>query len=400
MKRRGHGEGSIRERGRDVHELRYRVNGKRYEKTFHGPLAEARKELRRLLRSGDMGEHIQPSRMTINQWAERWLKLLAREVNKTSRRRSRGLVTARTRERYKELLDSYVLPTLGERPVQQLTVDEIDELYMTLEQRLSVSTVRHVHVCFRACLSAAVRKRVLQRNPSDDADVPERDDDDDVGQALDQDELKRVVDGFRESVLFSMVATTAFAGVRLSELLALRWSDLDPATSTLRIERAIEQTKEFGRRLKSPKTWRGKRTIEIDAALLRLLLSVRESYLRQVAGVADGVEVDLSLVKLPKEALMFPSPVEPFSFTRLRNPKSFTKETRKRFRKLGFATLRFQDLRVTHETALLDAGVPVHVVAKRGGHDPAVLLRNYAKRTRKADSNAAAVIATLSQGLL
>jgi hypothetical protein len=47
----------------------------------------------------------------------------------------------------------------------------------------------------------------------------------------------------------------------------------------------------------------------------------------------------------------------------LRHGKSVTKDTRRRFRKLGFATLRFHDLRVSHETALLDAGVPVQVVA-------------------------------------
>jgi hypothetical protein len=49
---------------------------------------------------------------------------------------------------------------------------------------------------------------------------------------------------------------------------------------------------------------------------------------------------------------------------------------------------------------LLDAGVPVHVVAARCGHDPAVLLHSYAKRTRKADTSAAAVIGTLAKGVL
>jgi integrase len=49
---------------------------------------------------------------------------------------------------------------------------------------------------------------------------------------------------------------------------------------------------------------------------------------------------------------------------------------------------------------LLDRGVPVHVVAARCSHDPAVLLRNYAKRTRKADTTAAAVIDALSRGVL
>jgi integrase len=399
MKRRSHGEGSIRERGGDSYSLRYRVGGKRYEKAFHGSLAEARKELRRLLRSGDAGEHVAPNRMTVRAWSDSWLMLMGRETSKTPRRRSRGLVGARTLEGYRDLLERYILPVLGSRPVQQVTVGEIDRLYVNLEQRISATTVRHTHVCLRACLAAAVRKGVLQKNPSDNADVPASEDAE-IGQALDQDELKRLLEGFRGSVLYPIIATAAFTGVRLGELLALRWSDLDVATATLKIERAIERTKEFGRRIKPPKTWRGKRTIEIDLALLAMLVAQRESYLRQVAGVADGTAVDLSLVKLPADALMFPSPVEPFSFTRLRNPNGVTRETRERFRKLGFAKLRFHDLRASHGTMLLDRGVPVHTVAARLGHDPAVLLRNYAKRTKKSDSAAAAVIATLSQGIL
>jgi integrase len=44
------------------------------------------------------------------------------------------------------------------------------------------------------------------------------------------------------------------------------------------------------------------------------------------------------------------------------------------------------------KTLPLDAGVPLKVVADRRGHDPAVLLRNYAKRSRKGDMSAADVI--------
>jgi len=119
--------------------------------------------------------------------------------------------------------------------------------------------------------------------------------------------------------------------------------------------------------------------------------------------VPDGVTVDLSLVKLPNDALMFPNlPAagEDFSFTKLRSPDSVTKQFVRKAQKLGFRGLRFHDLRGTHETLLLDAGVPVHVVAARCGHDPTVLLRSYAKRTRKADTSAAAVIGALSKGVL
>ena len=55
-------------------------------------------------------------------------------------------------------------------------------------------------------------------------------------------------------------------------------------------------------------------------------------------------------------------------------------------------------LRGTHETQSLDRNVPVHAVAARCGHDPAVLLRNYTKRTRKAD--AAGVIGSISKLIL
>lgn len=52
---------------------------------------------------------------------------------------------------------------------------------------------------------------------------------------------------------------------------------------------------------------------------------------------------------------------------------------------MGFENLRLHDLRMTHGTLLLNAGVPVHEVARRLGHDPSVLLKTYAKMTREAD---------------
>jgi integrase len=95
-----------------------------------------------------------------------------------------------------------------------------------------------------------------------------------------------------------------------------------------------------------------------------------------------------------------PAPGESFSFTKFRKPRNTTKEFVRKAKALGFARLRFHDLRGTHETLLLDAGVPVHVVAARCGHDPAVLLRSYAKRTKKADISAADAIGALSKGVL
>jgi integrase len=161
----------------------------------------------------------------------------------------------------------------------------------------------------------------------------------------------------------------------------------------------VEETKRYGRSTKEPKTARGRRTIAIDDALVELLWTERERHLRLAAGVTDGVSVDLSLVKLLPDALMFPGG-DGTRLTKLRDGRAVSRNFKTRARKLGFPEMRFHDLRGTHETLLLDAGVPVHVVAARCGHDPAVLLRSYAKRTKRADVSAADVIGTLSKHVL
>jgi integrase len=300
-------------------------------------------------------------------------------------------------------LRCHVVPTLGDRPLQQVLASEIDALYAKLVDRLSPRSARHVHSVLNACLGLATRTRKLSRNPMLElAKVPSPGEAD-HGQVLEAEQLRALVQGFKGSALFGIVAAAAFTGARRNEILALQWADLDVENKTLRIERAIEETEQHGLRLKAPKTERGKRTITIDAELVALLFAEREKHLRLVAGVSDAAAVNLALVKLPKGALMFPNPPaagESFSFTKLRNPRNTTKEFVRKAIGLGFPGLRFHDLRGTHETLLLDQGVPVHVVAARCGHDPAVMLRAYAKRTRKADVSAADAIAALTKGAL
>jgi integrase len=335
--------------------------------------------------------------MTVGQWVEHWISIGC------PGNRKRREVGQRTIERYSELLRHHVVPALGGRPLQQLQATEIDALYVQVGERRSPRTAHHVHTVLGACLGAAMRTRRLLRNPMLElAKVPSPGEAN-HGMVLDAGQLQALVQGFKGTTLFPMIAVAAFTGARRNEILALRWTDLDPVKKTLRIERAVEETDKHGLRIKMPKTERGKRTITIDDDLTALLIGERDKHLRLKAGLSDRAEaVDLSLVSLPSHALMFPNLFfgETFSFTNLRKPRSLTKEFARKARSLGFRGLRFHDLRGSHETALLDAGVPVHVVAARCGHDPAVLLRSYAKRTKKADTSAAAIIGVLSKGAL
>jgi integrase len=392
-KRRAFRDGGIDQRGENSWRLRYRVNGRRFTKTFHGTKSEALRELRRLLHSGDVGIHVPPDKITVGQWAARWI-----ESGAPGRRQKK--VGRRTLERYSELLRCHVLPKLGQRRLQQLHASEIDTLYVNLGATLKPGTACYVHAVLSACLGTAVRKGLIASNPMMRVEKVPAAEEADHGVALDADELHRLIDGFRGSPLFPIVATAALTGARRGEILALRWADLDLVTRTLRIERALEKTKE-GLTFKPPKTKRGTRSIVIDDDLAALLSSERQKHLRIIAGVSETASVDLSLVKLPEGALMFPSPVgSRLDFMKPRDPLAVTRGFVRRARRFGFAGVRFHDLRGSHETLLLDQGVSIHVVAARCGHDPAVLLRSYAKRTKKADTSAAALIGTISKGIL
>jgi|SRR5579863_1508134 len=405
--RRGHGEGTILQRGENTFRLRYRVNSKRFTKTVRGTMGDARKELRKLLGSGDAGEHVDPSKKTVGEWIEEWIAAGA-----PGRKKKR--VGQRALERYEQLLNTHVKPVLGKSLLQQLRAPEIDKLYTGLDGKIAPRTAHHVHVVFGACLATAHRKGLIAANPMlrveqvpNTEQIPDDGDEQEtaIGEGLSETELSSLLLGFKPSSLYPVVALAAATGARRNELLALRWSDFDAAAKTLRIERALEQTKKFGIRFKPPKTKRGFRTIDLDDATAEILGIEREKFQRVVAGVPARAVVDLALIRLPAAALMFPAiplPGEDLDLFKPRNPRNFSKEFARRAGVIGFGATRFHDLRGIHATALLDAGIPVHTVAQRIGDDPAILLRNYVKRKRskQADKSLTAALNALSAGFL
>lgn len=385
----------ILEDGRDP------ATGKRRQKwhSFQGTKKEAQAERIRLLADTNSGSYIEPSKITVGQWIDQWI--LAGAPGRKKKK-----VGQRTLERYEELLRVHVKPTLGARPLQKLKATEIDALYNALESKMAPMTLHHVHVTFNSCLSTAERKGILNVNPMNRAEQVPSAGESDHGVALDEPDLARLVVGFKPSAtMYAPVAVDAATGARRNELLAFRWIDHDPEKKTLRVEQALEVTKKFGMRFKAPKTKRGLRTIALDDGTNAILLAEKQKHLRICAGIPDGIEVDLSLVRLPEDALIFPArpgPRESFSFTTPRNPRNFSKEFARRAKLLGFEGFTFHHIRGTHATLMLDKLVPVHVVAERIGDDPAVLLRNYAKRKRKhtADTSVSDVINALAAGFL
>jgi integrase len=146
-RKRTYGGGGIEARGLDTWRLRYSVGGRRYTATLRGSKAEAKVELRRLLRAGDTGEHVDPVKVTLADWARHWC-----EIGCPGRRRQE--VAQRTKERYVHLM-APVLKLIGDRSLQRLEASAIDTVYAQLAEKLSPGTMRQVHTTLGACLGAA-----------------------------------------------------------------------------------------------------------------------------------------------------------------------------------------------------------------------------------------------------
>src|SRR5262249_28178062 len=116
----------------------------------------AEKELRRVLRTLDTGEHVDPSRMTVREWLTTWLAAVREEVS------------PKTHERYSEIVENFLVPELGALPITKLSAAHIQAAYTkwATEGRrdgkkggLSPRTRRHIHRIFNCARPLFTRYR-------------------------------------------------------------------------------------------------------------------------------------------------------------------------------------------------------------------------------------------------
>src|SRR5262249_10517414 len=162
--------GSIKTRSPGSFRLRYDrgrdpVTGKRRiaTTTVRGTRKDAERELTRLLRAADAGEHVDPSRMTVRQWLKTWLDTVRSEISPKSY------------ERYSEIVRCYLVPALGQFALTNLAPIQIQNAYSacaTCGRRdgkagaPSPLTRRYVHVLLKSALRRAVAQQSLVRNPA------------------------------------------------------------------------------------------------------------------------------------------------------------------------------------------------------------------------------------------
>jgi integrase len=353
MRRTGH----IRQRSAASFELRYSfgrsaTTGKwrRLTTTVHGSRKDAERELRRLLHSLDTGEHIEPTRMTVREWLAQWLDSVRAEI------------APKSYERYADIVAGYLTPAFGELPITKLAPSHIQAAYndwATGGRRdgkaggLSPRTRRHMHRILRSALARAVELQILARNPADALRKRLPKVERQAMEVLTTEQSARLLEDIKHTRVYWPVLLALATGMRRGEVLALRWKNVDLDRATLRVTESLEQTR-AGLRFKAPKTDRTRAiTLPAFAAgeLRRLKRTQTEDLLK--LGVRQSGE---TLVCARADGL----PLQPRSLTH-----QFTYLVG---RAKDIPRVRFHDLRHSHATQLLLAGVHPKVAQERLGH--------------------------------
>jgi integrase len=362
--------GNITRRGRSSWRLkldagRHPTTGKRITKfvTLRGTKAQVQAEAAKILASTVTGEYVDPSGITVGEFVDRWLRDWA----------SRNL-GGKAYERYAGLLRKYVLPYVGNLPIQKLRAADLQAIYAAMNE-VSDATRLYVHRVMSRCLRHATQWGVIHRNVATLVDAPK------VRASevavLSPEQINRVLADLRTHWLYPIAALALGSGARRGELLGLRWGDLDLDMGTMRIERSIEETQQ-SLTIKTPKTKHSRRVIGLAPVTIEILRAHRRAQQEQWLALGKGKVLPETPVFATREGGIM-------------SPRSISKAWERATKRPGIDA-SFHSLRHTHASTLLAEGVDPVTVSRRLGHGSAAITLNVYAHLMQPDDRAAAIM--------
>lgn len=300
------------------------------------------------------GRHVDRSRITVAEFlVDQWLDAMAMGI------------AGSTLEGYRGLVHRYVVPRIGGVVLQELTPPTLNWLYADVRKNgrarsaepLSLKTVREVHVVLHRALEDAVRWDYLASNPADRANAPsataaknQRKKAIRTWTAAEVERFARVNVGHALYPLWLLAAST---GMRRSELLALRWEDVDLERGLLAVRQVLVKVGGKAEFKDAPKSQHGYRTLRLAPRVIRVLHEVLGRQ-QELARSWDGSPFKLVFCR---------DDGKPW------HPDHVTETIRELISESGLPAIRpLQDLRHTHATLLLADGENAKVVQERLGH--------------------------------
>jgi integrase len=242
---------------------------------------------------------------------------------------------------YESLLRHHIRPCLGARPLGAITQFDIQSLYAQMINRgLSPRTIEYTNAVLQSAFRQAVRWKMLAEDPCVGVDLPpskRRE-----MEALSVEESKRFPTVARESEWYALFALALTTGMRPSEYLALKWSDLDWQRGAASVCRTI-QTSSAAWAFYDTKRKRSRRAVKLQNFVLEALdhLGGQPETGHDLVFHRGGQPLGQRKIKVEFRSLLAAS---------------------------GIRSIRLYDLRHTAATLAVAAGVSAKVISDQLGH--------------------------------
>ena len=347
--KRPYGRGYVRERAEGVYNVavsmgRDRKTGKYVYKwtTVRGTRRDAERKLTELQHQLDTGVLIPPGKTRLKEFLQRWITEYVRPN-----------LSPRTSEGYEHICNHHLIPTLGDTSLSSLRPEHFQRYYSEkLSSGLSPQTVRHHHTCLHKALQTAMEWGFLARNPADAAAPPR-------AQVIEmktwgEADIETFLNAAIDTPYFALFHTAIFTGMRRSELLALRWCDVNLALCQAYVTRSLHVLTGGEVIVRQPKTAKARRMIVLSPLNASVLSRHREKQQQDRALLGTALRED---------DLVFSKPDgKPFL------PNTVTHAWIKLVRQTGLNPIRLHDARHSHASIMLKQGTHPKVVQERLGH--------------------------------
>jgi integrase len=344
-------KGHIRERSPGrwaiVIDVRDPQTGKRKRRwhSFTGTKRQAQVECARLITEREGGAYIDPTRVTVAAFLQRWLGHMATQVS------------PRSHENYGAVINTNIVPLVGNVVLSKLRPDAIAAMYMTALESgrrkgggLSARSVCMMHRVLSQAMKQAVKWQLLAQNPCDAVSPPRVERRQMI--VLDADGTAGIIEAARSKALFMPILLGALCGLRRGELAALRWRNIDLEAGQISVVASLEQTNS-GVRLKPPKSGRA-RTVALPSLAIEELRRHRLKQAEQLLRVGTRQSEETHVCLQPN--------YQPWA------PRNLSSAFIKFIKASGLRRVRLHDLRHSHATHLLMANVHPKIVQERLGH--------------------------------
>ena len=254
---------------------------------------------------------------------------------------------------YSQVIQDHINPFIGSIKLKDLNPDHIQEFYsIKLDNGTTPTRVRYIHAVLHRALNLAVRWEYIDRNPAKFVNKPKQHRKEMNTLSAEQVNIFLIKSrGSRYEPLFYLAVTT---GLRMGEILGLRWSDIDWKSRSLRIQRQLQRVHGEGLVFSKPKSRSGRRLIMLGSKTAQKLRDHKRHQHKQIQDAGkDWDALDL---------------VFPESNGSPSKPRKVTRHFKTILHEADLPNIRFHDLRHTSATLMLHCGVHPKIVQERLGH--------------------------------